>query len=171
MLIDFIISESCRCAKDLYTNYWLHPPYLNQSKEGMLGGIFADIVVDMVRWACGDCINGYRKTTIHLESNGVGNKKALKENAQKTVEDIDDVPQISFPIYGNKYITKYMGIYAYIYLVESPGVAFVAGKPPAGTSAQAIILSVFACYPLILFTIVLAALSGIIMWVLVSEGQ
>lgn len=124
----------------------------------------------MLRWACGECTNGYKKTNVHLETNGKNGGKALKKSVDQVVLDIDDVPQISFPIYGNKYITKYMATYAYIYLVESPGVAFVAGKPPPGTSAKAMISSVFACYPLIIFTTLMATISGIIMWTMVSEA-
>ena len=60
--------------------------------------------------------------------------------------------------------------YVYKPLVESPGIAHVinlAEFSPANT--QPLIKSIFSAWPVILLTIMTAYLSGIIIWILVSE--
>ena len=132
------------------------------SENKKLQGIFSTIVTKMVHAACGICL-AHGETTIEMTINGKG-QRASKKNVFEVLEDIDDVPQISFPIYGNKYITRYMRRYAYINLVESPGVAFIATDRPPGTAAMNMINSVLDTVPLMVFSACMAFLSGFIIW-------
>ena len=130
-------------------------------------GIFSGIITEMVHAACGIC-PAHGDTIIEITTNGRGERSA-KKSVLEVLNDIDDVPQISFPIYGNKYITKYMGDYAYINIVESPGVAFIAANAPAGGAAMNMISAVLDTVPLIVMSACMAFISGFIIWLLVSR--
>ena len=103
-------------------------------KDAKIEGILSVIIPEMVHAACGIC-PAYGETRIEVTKNGKGNRSA-KKDVLEVLNDIDDVPQISFPIYGNKYITTYLGYYSYINIVESPGVAFIAARKPPGQATE-----------------------------------
>ena len=164
-------TETCRCPNVLYTNYWGMPPYLRlNEKDNKLEGIFSEIVKDMIHTACGIC-PGHREvghTKIDIVSNGK-QKSSAKRKVLEVLKDIGDVPQISFPIYGNKYITRYIADYAYINLVESPGVAFIATRRRPGSAAMNMINAVIECVPMIVLSACMAYISGFLIWTLVSN--
>ena len=120
----------------------------------------------MVHTACGIC-PAHGDTIIEISNNGK-NALSAKEDVLEVLKDIDDVPEISFPIYGNKYITKYLGDYAYINIVESPGVAFLAASRPPGGAAMNMIRAVLQTVPLIVLSACMAFMAGLIVWFLVS---
>ena len=123
----------------------------------------------MVHTACGIC-PAHGDTIIEISNNG-RNGLSAKEDVLEVLKDIDDVPEISFPIYGNKYITKYLGDYAYINIVESPGVAFLAASRPPGGAAVNMIMAVMQTVPLIVLSACMAFMSGFIVWFLVSPEK
>ena len=53
-------------------------------------------------------------------------------------------------------------------LVGSPGVAFIVVDDPPGTSANAVFNSVLSGWPVLVLTLLMALLSGIVIWSLVS---
>ena len=164
-------AETCRCPNVLYTNYWSMPPYLRlNDKDNKLEGIFSEIVIDMIHTACGIC-PGHGETghtKIDIVSNGK-QKSSAKRKILEVLKDIGDFPQISFPIYGNKYITRYIADYAYINLVESPGVAFIATSRPPGSAAMNMINAAINCVPMIVLSACMAYISGFFIWTLVSN--
>ena len=133
-----------------------------------LEGIFSRIVTDMISVACGMCPGHGNATIIKVDTNGKG-KSSAKKSVLEVLDDIDEVPQISFPIYGNKYITRYMGAYAYINLVESPGVAFIAARLSPGSAAMNMMRAVLECVPMIVLSACMAYISGFVIWILVSS--
>lgn len=122
----------------------------------------------MVHMACGFC-PAHGETKIEITTNGKGERSA-KKNVLQVLSDIDEVPQISFPIYGNKDITKYLEDYAYINLVESPGVAFIAATKEPGQAAMQIVTAVLNIAPLIVMSACMAFISGFIIWLTVSPN-
>lgn len=167
-----LATETCRCPKVLYTNYWSTLPYLKVNEEdNKLEGIFSGIVTDMIHTACGICPGHGEtgRTKIDIVSNGK-QRSSAKRSVLEVLEDIDDAPQISFPIYGNKYITRYLADYAYINLVESPGVAFIATSSPPGSAAMNMINAVLDCVPMIVLSACMAYISGFVIWTLVSKS-
>lgn len=161
-------SESCRCPKVLYTNYWSTTPYLKVNEnDDKLEGLFSGIVTEMVHAACGFC-PAYGDTKIDLKTNGK-RSRAAKRGVLEVLADIDDVPQITFPLYGNPYMTKYMGDKAYINLVESPGIAFIATARSPGQAALNMIIAVLSTAPLMVMSACFAFISGFIIWLLVSK--
>lgn len=135
-------------------------------KDKTLEGVLSSIVTDMVYTACGFC-PAHGDTFIEMTTNGKGEPSA-KKSVLDVLKDIDDVPQISFPIYGNKYMERYMAEYAYINLVESPGVAFIAAKRSPGKAADNMISALTDCVPVMALSAIMAFISGFIIWVLVS---
>lgn len=129
-------------------------------------GIFSGIITEMMHTACGHC-PAHGDTIIEISTNGKGERSA-KKGVLEVLSDIEEVPQISFPIYGNKYITKYLGDYAYINLVESPGVAFIAATKAPGHAALNIINAVLTTVPLMVMSASMAFISGFIIWLMVS---
>ena len=136
-------------------------------KDKKLEGVFSGIITEMVHTACGIC-PAHGDTKIEITTNGKG-ERSDKKNVLEVLDDVDEVPQISFPIYGNKYITKYLGDYAYINLVESPGVAFIAATKPPGKAAMNMITAVLDTVPLMVMAASMAFISGFIIWLLVSS--
>ena len=134
-------------------------------KDKSLEGVLSGIVIDMVHTACGMC-PAHGNTFIDITTNGK-EKPSAKKSILEVLRDIDDVPQISFPIYGNRYIERYMAEYAYINLVESPGVAFIAAKRSPGKAADNMISALSDCIPLLVLSACMAFISGFFIWILV----
>lgn len=161
--------ESCRCPPVLYTNYWSTTPYLKVDKNNKMEGLFSGIVTKMIHMACGFC-PAYGDTKIDTTTNGKGSR-AAKRGILEVLDDFDDIPQITFPIYGNPYITKYMGDNAYINLVQSPGIAFIATARPPGQAAMNMINAVMDTIPLMVMSSCFTFISGFIVWLLVSTSN
>lgn len=121
----------------------------------------------MMKAVCGFCPS-HGDTVIEIMSNGKGRHSA-KKNILGVLADIDKVPQISFPIYGNKYITTYLGDYAYINIVESPGVAFIAATKPADHSAKEIFSAVLGNTSLLMLLVCFVYTSGLMVWLSVGS--
>ena len=77
---------------------------------------------------------------------------------------------LSFPVYGWKWQEYYSADYRYIPLVESPGVAFIIIGKEGVSPSQRLVNEVFATWPYMVITTLLAALAGIVMWFLVSNN-
>ena len=88
--------------------------------------------------------------------------------AIKDIRNFDVNDTITFPISGYKDDHRYQSEYTFMPLISSPGVAFIIVDEPPGTSANAVFNSVLSGWPVLLLTLLMALLSGIIMWGLVS---
>ncbi|KAL9960831.1 hypothetical protein ACROYT_G034336 [Oculina patagonica] len=141
-----------------YSTYWIQVAAF--TRKGM--GPYSHVYAETCRHG------GDGRTKINIESNGK-EKGSAKKSVLEVLNDIDEVPQISFPIYGNKYITRYLADYAYINLVESPGVAFIATKKPPGSAAMNMINAVMDCVPMIVLSACMAYISGFVIWALDSK--
>jgi hypothetical protein len=141
---------------------------LKKKDNGVYDGIFYNVTEKMIKWACGNCKNGHGKTDVNLKSNGKGGV-AYKDGAIDVVNDIDEIPHLSFPIYGNQYMNKYMGMYEYIHFMDSPGVAFITISDPAEQTGDRIINSVIGCIPLLIIALFMALLAGFVVWFFVSK--
>lgn len=58
--------------------------------------------------------------------------------------------------------------YPFYPVVESPGVVFIVKKEDSSAAATAVMKAVFQGWPVLLLTLIMAALSGIIIWALVG---
>ena len=75
---------------------------------------------------------------------------------------------LSMPIYGDMKDVKFQN-YPFYPVVESPGVVFIVQKEDSSNAAQAVMDAVFQGWPVLLLTLIMAALSGIVVWALVSK--
>lgn len=74
---------------------------------------------------------------------------------------------MSMPIYGDMKDVTFQG-HPFYPVVESPGVVFIVKKEDSTNAAKAVMDAVFQGWPVLLLTLIMAALSGIIIWALVS---
>lgn len=73
-------------------------------------------------------------------------------------------------MYGWKWQEYYSADYRYIPLVESPGVAFIIIEKEGLSPSQRLVNEVFATWPYMVITTLLAALAGIVIWFLVGNN-
>lgn len=93
----------------------------------------------------------------------------MKESIEQVKARISAKDTISFPIPGKKDDTVYQNTHKFQSVVSSPGIAFIVVNDEPGTSANAVFSSVLGGWPILLLTMVMALLSGMIMWALVSK--
>ena len=74
---------------------------------------------------------------------------------------------ISMPVYGDMKDVAFQS-HPFYPVVESPGVVFIVKKEDSSNAAQAVMEAVFQGWPVLLLTLIMAALSGIVVWALVS---
>ena len=85
--------------------------------------------------------------------------------------DIKDSQILDQPNSGRKADRYYQTTLKFMPLVGSPGVAFIVVDEPPGSSANTVFNSVLSGWPVLVFTLLMALLSGIIMWGLVSSER
>lgn len=162
-----LITETCNCYRKLYTNYWLNPPYVASiGSDDNVTGIFPPILYLVVRSCCGECRqHGY--TVIDYRTAG-DNASAIKNTEKRVRELIDDMTELSFPVYGRMEQTEYSNEYGFAPLVQSAGVAFIVTGDEPGAAALMLVKAVFDLWPLIVTVFISAFFAGIVMWLLVS---
>ena len=74
---------------------------------------------------------------------------------------------MSMPIYGDMKDITFQN-HPFYPVVESPGVVFIVKKEDSSNAAKAVMEAVFQGWPVLLLTLIMAALSGIVVWALVS---
>ena len=72
-----------------------------------------------------------------------------------------------FPIYGSMTTVKFQSK-SFFPVVESPGVIFLQSNVQNGNAAEAVMKAVLQGWPVLVLTLIMAALSGIVIWALVS---
>ena len=146
------------------TNWFSFAPFITR-EEGSLEGPFPFVLNWAARACCTPCINGHGPTTVDFEHDK-GGFAAEKDN-ESEVHKIDNEADMSFPIEGYKGQTAY-GIYRYVPLMESGGVALVGSLPTSEEKTSFVILVGTACFPMLLMAFLMITLAGSIMWAIVS---
>lgn len=70
-------------------------------------------------------------------------------------------------MYGYKLQDKFRHEFGYLGIVESPGIAYVINTNYGADMSTSLVNSVFASWPLALFSIFLAYLAGYVIWIVV----
>lgn len=125
--------------------------------------IFMMLLEQSFQKCCGNCSNGHGPSKILFNEPG-----SMKSSLVEVKENIKGEATISFPIPGKKDDILYQNTYKFQSIVSSPGIAFYTVNSLPGTSANAVFSSVLGGWPILLLTLVMALLSGMIMWALVS---
>ena len=164
-LSDLIFLEKCKCPKVIRTNWYHHPPYI-KAKEGQNPeGVFPILIQRIVDACCGNCTRGAGPSSVEY-----GTQKESLQYVKETLND-DNSIEISFPIAGKKDDRTFNNDKKYYPFFSSPGVAFIVVDAPPGTSAKAVFDSVLGGWPVLLLTLLMAMLSGQVMWALVSNNN
>ncbi|KAL9958642.1 hypothetical protein ACROYT_G035690 [Oculina patagonica] len=170
--------ETCRCHKRLATNYRLFPPYVAMKGEitdeghftvANMTGMLPKILDDLVVTCCQTCA-AHGKSYVDFMYNGT-NGTAQQNSEQEMKFLIEDRNDLSFPVYGWKWQEFYIAYYRYIPLVESPGLAFITIEKEGLSPSQRLVNEVMATWPYLVITTLLAALAGIIIWVLDAKSN
>jgi hypothetical protein len=138
----------------LKAQWWSIPPYIYRDKNGDIQGIFKKVLDRIVE----QCCNGH--TNITYEKQPLNDSEVVKDHIG------ENGTVLSFPIYGEMKDTTFQN-FPYMPVVEAPGVVFIMTNEDSANAAQAVMDAVFQGWPVLVLTLVMAALSGIIIWALV----
>ncbi|PFX17440.1 Receptor-type tyrosine-protein phosphatase F [Stylophora pistillata] len=162
-----IIAETCRCPLQMTTNWHSLPPYMKSVKVSNKGTI-----PFILNWAthtcCLPCANGHGSSSVDYEHDR-GGVTAEKDNVS-SVHKIEYESDFSFPIEGYRGQSTF-GVYRYVPLMESPGVAFVAPVPSLDERASFVIWVTTACFPMFLLSLLMMVLAASVIWVLESTAN
>lgn len=117
-------------------------------------GIFPTVLDKLFKHCCGGCVNLSYTSRPYNDSEEV--KKHIGNNGSL----------LSLTVYGDMKDIKFQ-TYPFYPVVESPGVVFIVKKEDSSAAATAVMKAVFQGWPVLLLTLIMAALSGIIVWALV----
>lgn len=158
--------ETCNCASLLFVNWYLKKPYiLKNSTTGELGGFLTPIVLDMVQQICGSCA-GYDEVDFTFTESRDG-RDPEKRNEYELKRDISKDVDISFPVYSREGI-KFLDRSVFLLMIQS-GISFIVRDTyDPSSELTAMILGVMNVWPLLLICYLIAAVSGIVIWVVVS---
>lgn len=161
----FIFTEKCKCPKRIIANWYDIPPYIQDNGPGREpSGLFPLLLKEIVPLCCGNCSEGDGPSEIIYHEKRQPNLVRIK-----SLDNLDKEDTITFPISGKKDERNYQNDFRFVPLISSPGVAFIVVDEPPGSSANAVFNSVLSGWPVLLLTMLMALLSGIIMWGLVSK--
>ena len=113
---------------------------------------------------CPQCHNGLNATIDYEhDKNGV----AAEKTSMLTSKKIENEAEMSFPIEGYQGQNAY-GIYRYVPLMESGGVALVGTLPTIEENASFMIMVGTTCFPMALLAFLMIMIAGWVIWFLVS---
>ena len=144
----------CASGRSVLVLWWTQEPYfkaLTSKASTVPEGLISEILVLILQHCC------HKSTTLKYQTGFEG-----PPNLQQTIgnENFDIVT----PVPASPDSTTVKG-YTFIGIVESPSVAILRR---ANVNGIQLVLSVLKAWPLLVFIIISAALSGILMWALVS---
>ena len=122
---------------------------------------------DVVEQSCGECqtTNGIVKTVLDKDRNGRG-VFAEKSSQLRTVEDIDEITDFTFPIISGTFAEEFMG-YPFVPLIKYPGMMLIVKDKSINEIVLDMILMILSVWPLILINLLMMILAGYLVWLLV----
>ena len=153
--ISVVLPKVDFCTQDtLIAQWWSIPPYIYKTKNGKIEGIFKEVLDTIVSYCC----NGH--TNITYAEQPMNDSEVVKDHIG------ENGTVISFPVYGEMKDITFQN-YPFMPVVEAPGVVFIMTPEDSADAAQAVMGAVFQGWPVLVLTLVMAMLSGIIIWALV----
>ena len=136
------------------------------STESEASGLFPDLLDLVVSAVCTDCTSYKPSLFYNMTKNG---RESMKHDVDEVKQYLDEFTHMSFPIFGRFTITRFQGELPYIGFVQSQGSALLIYQPRTKTiGVVAILTAVANAWPVILIAVLLASISGWILWFLVS---
>lgn len=156
-----------RCPLSLKIDWWEIPPYIyKDDKTGEVSGIFPKVLKRLVSECC-DRDPSSTDPNAAIEECVKLNFSEIASNDSEVVKKNIDLngTVMSMPIYGDMKDVTFQS-HPFYPVVESPGVVFIVKKEDSSNAAQAVMEAVFQGWPVLLLTLIMAALSGIVVWAL-----
>lgn len=173
------------CQPATTIDWWNIAPYIYRDQMTKIyTGIFKTIIEDMVIECClkdapemkdmlDKCMEKPRKDTCEMDFKYTDKPANSSEVLKQRIDGIKDgngtttYPMITVPVYGKMTHTTFRNL-PYFPVIESPGVIYISSPPDPSGSAEAVMMSVISGWPVLVLTLIMAALSGIVMWALDS---
>ena len=132
------------------------------NKKNLNKGLFYILLSEIIDTCCGNCTEGHGPSFVEYNT-------GMKESLMEVKNDTEKEDTLSFPIVGKKDDRTFQSTLKFMPLISSPGVAFIVVDDEPGTSARAVFNSVLSGWPILLLTLLMALLSGMVMWALVRH--
>lgn len=154
-----------RCPLSIKIDWWEIPPYIYHDQDGLVSGIFPQVLKRLVEECCDKDPAENKQESV--PSCVKLNYSAVPSNDSEVVKKHINMngTLMSLPIYGDMKDVSFQS-YPFYPVVESPGVVFIVKKEDSSNAAQAVMEAVFQGWPVLLLTLIMAALSGIVIWAL-----
>lgn len=120
----------------------------------------------MVKECCGHCLDP-NQTVLDFGTNGK-NEPSAKNSSRKLLEEMDELTDFTFPVFGHNDQDSYKGGFGYTPVIESAGVAFIV-YPDVSTSQTTMFQAMINCLPVFILPMVTAYIAGVLIWCLVSR--
>lgn len=144
-------------------------PYVtqgNSTKHGP-GGLVSPFVEDMAVTCCQSC-KTHGESYVDFKFNGDG-EPALQRTEEEFRLNIRHNTDLSFPLFGFKLQDRFRHEFGYTGIVESPGIAYVINTKYGNQVSTSLVHAIFACWPLALMGILMAYISGFMIWAVVCR--
>ena len=136
------------------------PPYvIKRRRSSEPRGLIPDLLAHMLQESCGTCFS-YKTWNISY---------TINTSASITEPDKFTKVDFRFPVRSAVGRTTYRGFHTYVPLITVPGVALMTRKKTPSGYARDLGHSVLGCWPIFAVSIVLAVLTGVIIWFAVSD--
>ncbi|CAH3152802.1 unnamed protein product, partial [Pocillopora meandrina] len=160
--------ETCRCYKHLTTNWRNYPPYVDLKSLSSPGVIIPRLLEEVINECCGEC-RAHGKSELDFSRSG-NNGTSEQNRSEYLLENIDNQTDFSFPVNGYKLQNSYRGGLEYSPFVESAGVAFLTFQD-SSDAKHAMFVTLEACWPVVVLSLVMAYIAGLIMWLLDTKSN
>ncbi|XP_057309719.1 uncharacterized protein LOC130647766 isoform X2 [Hydractinia symbiolongicarpus] len=165
-----LTARTCRCPPVVSINYYIVKPYV-YLEDNELRGIFAELLDEMIDFACGECpckLN-VTMTSIDKDRDGRGSP-AQKSTLDKVIREIDQFTDLSFPIVGQKTLKNYLEN-EYVPLVDHPGVVFITKDKSVNEAVVSMLMVMSNVIPLIALNMLFMVVVGMLMWFIEGYHQ
>ena len=132
----------------------------------MPDGLIPPILVDLAVTCCETC-QSHGKSYVDLNSNGF-NESAKLPSLRALRNSIANPTDFFFPVYGFKEQTHFAKQFGYQGIVESPGMAYIVNTNSQDDMPNAILANISACWPAVMFALIITYLAGLLVWSVVS---
>ena len=150
--------EKCDRGLPFSATWQFYGPYAKPatSKTGV-EGIFPHLINQMLQVCC--------NSTVRVS------RGKISDTVRETEGELDSplrAYDLTFPVTGTSLEDEYFKDMPFIPLVQAPRVALLVGANPEQVKTTQLLKTVFKAWPILVFILVAATLSGIIIWLLVS---
>ncbi|XP_066928617.1 uncharacterized protein [Clytia hemisphaerica] len=160
-----IFGETCACPPFIYTNFLVQPPYVVMEGRGSnttLSGLFPHFLEMIINGVCNRCRSYPTSILVYNQTlTGHPSKKVRINDMKNQIEG----SHLTFPLYGNFEIENFQGVYPYVGIVHSQGVAMIVVKETVKTLGfVSILTSISNAWSVMLVALLISSVIGWSFW-------